>query len=287
VSPPLVSCVIGAYNGAPFLDQSLRSLAAQSHPRLEVVVVDDGSTDESTTIIDAWSRRDVRIRLIRTAHGGPQHARNIGVAEAQGAFIAHLDQDNIAAPTRVAAQLAWMEANGVDVCGSCTRVFGDHGYVGWVPARHDDILRETIFRCAMAHSTVLLPASIAKTNPFDPGRPCGGDELPIRLSARYTVGNVPQPLVKYRHHDRQRARVEAVSIREDRRRIGREVFRRLFPGATAADEDAVMRVADGAVFDDPAQQALAAGWMARLSTSHDVMVRRLMAERWSAASRPR
>src|SRR4029077_14386337 len=116
-----------------FLDSTLGSAAAQSHRNLEVVVVDDGSMDESPAIAAIWSRRDERFRLIRTPHAGPQRARNIGVAAARGDFIAHLDHDDIASPTRVPTQLSWMAAHRVDVCGSCTRVFGDNRYLGWVP----------------------------------------------------------------------------------------------------------------------------------------------------------
>jgi glycosyltransferase involved in cell wall biosynthesis len=282
---PLVSFVMATYNGAAFLHDALRSLAAQTHRRIEIVLVDDGSTDDSAAIADAWSVRDGRIRLIRAGHQGPQHARNTGVAEARGAFVAHMDQDDVAAPSRVACQLAWMEAHGIDVCGSCTRVFGDARYLGWVPERHEDILRESVFRCALPHSTVMLPAAIAKANPFDPRRSCGGDELPIRLSARHVLGNVQQPLIKYRHHGGQRARLETDAVRAARRAIGRDVFRRLFPDAGADDETAVMHVADARPFDDVAEEARAARWMARLSATDDPMVRRLMSERWTAMRR--
>ena len=79
---PLVSFVIATYNGAPFLDGTLGSAAAQTHRHLEILVVDDGSTDESAAIAGAWAARDARIRVIRIPHGGPQGARNVGVAAA-------------------------------------------------------------------------------------------------------------------------------------------------------------------------------------------------------------
>jgi len=191
-------------------------------------------------------------------------------------------------PTRVATQLAWMDAHGVDVCGSCTRVFGDHWYLGWVPEQHDDILRESVFRCAFVHPTVLLPASIAKAHPFNERHRCGGDELPIRLALEhgYRLGNVPQALIKYRHHAAQRTRVELRPIVAHRKEIRRRVFRHLFPEVTRADEAAVMRVTGAAPFADSGERERAAGWMARLSETDNPMVRRLMAERWEAASRP-
>jgi 4-alpha-glucanotransferase len=103
-----------------------------------------------------------------------------------------------------------------------------------------------VFRCAFVHSTVLLPASIAKAYPFAEGHRCGGDELPIRLALQHQrrLGNVPQALIKYRHHAGQRAVVEGEAIRADRREIQGRVFRWLFPDATPADEAAQTRLGE-------------------------------------------
>ena len=281
----LVSFVIAVYNGAAFLDTTLESLTGQSHDNLEIIVVDDESTDPSAAMADAWSMRDARIRVIRVPHGGPQRARNAGVAAARGDFVAHLDHDDVASPTRVTTQLAWMHANGVDVCGSCTRVFGDDNYVGWVPERHDDILRESVFRCAFVHPTTLMPAALAKAHPFNQRHHCGGDELPIRLALEHgcRLGNVPQALIKYRHSAGQRTRVEARPIASHRRQIQRRVFRHLCPDATLADEAAVVRLVARLPLT-PSERERASTWVDRLSASDDPMVRRLMAERRRVAT---
>ena len=283
-SAPLVSFVIAVYNGARFLEATLASVSAQTHRALDIVIVNDGSTDESGRVARQWALRDPRCRVVETAHAGPQNARNIGVSEARGSFIAHLDHDDIAGPERVATQLAWMEAHHVDVCGSCTMVFGDNQYLGWVPERHDDILRESVFRCGFVHPTTLLPSTLAKAYPFNPRHRCGGDELPIRLAISHgaRLGNVPLPLTKYRHHSRQRTQVERRAILAHRREIRRRVFLHLFPDATATDVDAVLRVGHPAGFSSDASRAVAVTWMARLAEPADPMVRRLMAERLAA-----
>jgi glycosyltransferase involved in cell wall biosynthesis len=281
-----VSFVIAVYNGAAFLDDTLASAAAQTHRHLEIVVVDDGSTDASLALATGWADRDPRMRVIAVPHGGPQRARNIGVAAARGAFVAHLDHDDIASPDRVAVQLAWMQSHAVDVCGSCTRVFGDHSYIGWVPQHHDDILRDAVFRCAMIHPTVTMPAAIARAHPFDEQNACGGDELHIRLALDhgYRLGNAPNVLIKYRHHATQRTRVDGDAIGARRREIFRRVFRHLFPGATAEDETALMRVVARTRFTDEAERDRASIWMARLSATSDPTLARLMAERWAAVA---
>lgn len=281
---PLVSVIVPVYNGAAFVDAALASVAGQTHPRLEIIVVDDGSTDDSRDLVAAQCTRDDRIRTIQTMRGGPEHARNAGVEAATGDFIAHLDQDDVAGSGRIATQLAWMQEHGVDVCGTCTRVFGDDRYVRWVPELHADILLEFVFRPAMIHSTTLLPAGIAKAHPFDEQLRCGGFDLLTRLSCRYRLGNVPQALVKYRRHDAQRARVERDVVRAHGRGVRARHFHRLFPDASADDCQAIMRVADGERFKSDDERARAARWMAYLSASSDPTLRNLMAERWAAAN---
>ena len=282
---PLISVVVPVHNGAAYLSDSLESVVAQTHRRLDIVVVDDGSTDESAAMIRAWASRDARVRPIVTSHRGPEHARNAGVAAAHGDFIAHLDQDDIAAPARLSTQYRWMHTHGVDVCGSCTLVFGEHRYVRWVPERHADILREFVFRPAMIHSTTLLPASIAKTHPFCEDLQSGGYDLLTRLALRYQLGNVPQVLLKYRRHAGQRSHINADAVLADGRRIRRRYFAALFPDATAADHAAVACVADGVPFTGTAEMELAAAWMRRLSETGDTHLRSLMADRWAAARR--
>jgi hypothetical protein len=281
---PLVSFVIAVFNGARFLDDTLRSVTGQTYRDLEIVIVDDGSTDESRPLLTAWAARDARIRIMLSAHAGPQAARNIGVAAARGAFVAHLDHDDVAHPARIARQLAWMQNEGVDICGSCTRVVGDERYIGWVPERHDDILLESIFRCALIHPTVLMPAALAKAHLFNPRHRCGGDELPIRLALEQgcRLGNVPQPLIDYRKHATQRTRVETRAIRAHRLQINRRVFRHLFPTASAAEETAVLRVAARTPFRSRSERELAARWMTRFAAGNHPMLRQLMVERWAA-----
>lgn len=280
---PIISVVIAVYNGSAFLADSIGSIVNQTYRRLDIVIVDDGSTDDSADRIRDWAVRDARIRPVFAAHGGAEHARNIGVAAARGDFIAHLDQDNIAARSRLATQCEWLQAHHLDVCGSCTFVFGEHRYLRWVPPHEDDIRREYVFRPAMIHSTSFVAADIAKANPFREGTTCGGEELLMRLSTRCRVGNVPQVLVKYRRHPGQRYRRDLERWRADTRAMHERFFFERFPNAMAADFAAVWRVARGEAFADAAERQLAERWINQLSDTSDLILKRIMAERWAAA----
>ncbi|KAA9013014.1 glycosyltransferase family 2 protein [Sphingobium limneticum] len=112
----LVSIVIPAFNGASTIDETLRSVRSQSHRALEIIVVDDGSRDNTAAIVTAHAAVDPRIRLIRIANGGVAAARNRGWQEARSDLIAFVDADDLWAPDKIARQLEAMAAAGPQ-CG--------------------------------------------------------------------------------------------------------------------------------------------------------------------------
>ncbi|SDW99348.1 glycosyltransferase family 2 protein [Thiocapsa roseopersicina] len=101
----LVSVVIPVYNGERHVGATLQSVAEQSHGRLEILVVDDGSTDGTADILSLFARQDTRIRILRQANKGVAAARNLGIRSARGDFIAPLDADDVWHPERISKQL--------------------------------------------------------------------------------------------------------------------------------------------------------------------------------------
>lgn len=109
---PLVSVVMPAYNAAPYIAQSIESVLAQSHGALELIVVDDGSQDDTAAIVEEYVRRDARVQLLRCPNSGkPSIARNIGIARATGSYLSFLDSDDYWHPGRVALMVAGMRAH--------------------------------------------------------------------------------------------------------------------------------------------------------------------------------
>jgi hypothetical protein len=106
---PQVSVVVPLYNKAPYVEATLRSVQAQSLADLEIVVVDDGSTDGGATLVEKLD--EPRIRLIRQANAGAAAARNAGIAAARGRWIAFLDADDLWLPDKLAQQLHLLEAH--------------------------------------------------------------------------------------------------------------------------------------------------------------------------------
>lgn len=102
---PTVSVVIPTYNRAGYLPEAIESLLGQLGPADEMIVVDDGSTDETPQVLARW---EGRLRVVRTANGGLGAARNVGIAAARGEWIAFHDSDDVARPDRLAFQRAWV-----------------------------------------------------------------------------------------------------------------------------------------------------------------------------------
>jgi glycosyltransferase involved in cell wall biosynthesis len=114
-SLPLVSVVVPAHNAAATIDRTLASVRAQTYPALEVVVVDDGSTDGTGARVAALAAHDPRIRLVRQPNAGVAAARNAGIAAARGALLAPLDADDLWLPRKIEAQVAALRAGGAAV----------------------------------------------------------------------------------------------------------------------------------------------------------------------------
>ncbi|KAB7788204.1 glycosyltransferase family 2 protein [Bifidobacterium cebidarum] len=102
---PLVSVVVPVYNVVRTLDRCMRSIVRQTYRHLEIILVDDGSTDGSSRLCDVWGARDVRITVIHQRNQGLSAARNAGVDHAHGAFLCFVDSDDWLAPEYAGAMV--------------------------------------------------------------------------------------------------------------------------------------------------------------------------------------
>lgn len=119
---PRVSVMVAAYNAVRFVARTLESVLTQTMRDLELIVVDDGSTDGTGAIIDAYASRDARIRVEHQPNAGRPKALNRAIAMARGKYIARLDADDIALPDRLEKQAAFLDANPeVSIVGGLMR----------------------------------------------------------------------------------------------------------------------------------------------------------------------
>ena len=117
MSDNLVSVIMPVYNAEPWLSRAVESVLQQNHRNLELVAIDDGSTDDSLSILEAFSRGDRRVRVRRQpVNGGVAAARNAGMAFAKGDYIAFLDADDWWHPAKLERQLTSLRASGALIC---------------------------------------------------------------------------------------------------------------------------------------------------------------------------
>jgi glycosyltransferase involved in cell wall biosynthesis len=105
---PLVSVILPVYNGAEFVGSALESALSQTYGHLEIIAIDDGSTDGTHAILHTYALRDSRVRVLTQSNSGVARARNRGIAEAKGKFIAPLDADDLWEPAKIDRQMQRM-----------------------------------------------------------------------------------------------------------------------------------------------------------------------------------
>jgi glycosyltransferase involved in cell wall biosynthesis len=203
MTDPLVTVVIPAFNAAHTIGRALESVRRQSYPRVQTIVVDDGSVDETAAMIAADAAPDLRIvRLPRNV--GAAAARNAGIAEANGEFVAFLDADDEWRPSKLTRQVALIVDRPKMSFVSCQCGFiHANGEVETV--FRSEFLPVTGFeawRVLLAYTFVATPsvlarrASLVKLGGFDPSLVIGEDQdMWIRLALEGEVGFIREPLV--------------------------------------------------------------------------------------------
>lgn len=123
---PLISVIVPVYNVEEYLDECIESIVSQSYSHLEILVVDDGSTDSSGTMCDRWAERDERIRVIHQPNGGLSAARNSALDVMSGELVMMVDSDDVIHPKAIEILYDLYVKYGADITmGSYTRFCND------------------------------------------------------------------------------------------------------------------------------------------------------------------
>jgi glycosyltransferase involved in cell wall biosynthesis len=199
---PRVSVIIAAYNAQSYIDETVRSVLAQTHPAVEIIVVDDGSTDGTIERLAAFGDR---IKLHQQANGGAAAARNAGARKATGEWIAFLDADDLWLPRKLECEL--MAADAPLVYTNRYNI-GERGELPEVQSDVTQMLEGDVFVELMLRGNFITSSSVMlrrevfeQLGGFYEGLSRAEDyDMWLRVAERHPVRYCHEPLVRYRFH---------------------------------------------------------------------------------------
>lgn len=203
---PVVSVIMSVYNAEKFLAEALESIINQTFDSFEFIIIDDGSSDGSRLILEAYSRQDNRLKLVSRENRGLTASLNEGILLAKGTFIARMDADDIALPYRLEHQLQWLEKTGADICGSWMKIFGGNDKRVIKFAQTDRAIKMALmFYSPFAHPSIMVKADLIKALLYNEAYQVAQDyDLWERAAeAGWKMTNVPEVLLLYRVHATQ------------------------------------------------------------------------------------
>lgn len=202
---PAISVAMSVHNDERFVAEAIESILAQSFSDFEFLIVDDGSTDRSGAIIDAFAAKDPRIRAIRQDNRGLIASLNRMLGEARAPLIARMDGDDIALPERFARQIAFLDAHpGHGVVGTNTHDLDEAGRVlvcdDFHPLDHDAIVAALKDGSPICHPSVMMRRDVVRAAGGYRAayRHCEDYDLWLRLAPRTRLANLPDRLIHYR-----------------------------------------------------------------------------------------
>jgi glycosyltransferase involved in cell wall biosynthesis len=212
----VVSVVIPCYNQAHFLGEAIESALAQSYPHLEIVVVDDGSTDNTAVV----AARYPGVRCVRQMNQGLAAARNTGLHDSTGSYLVFLDSDDRLLPGAVAAGLAVLHAHPecAFASGLCQYIAADGTSL---PTPTPTPLTADYYSTLLRHTHIWMPAMVMHRRTvfeavggFDPSvNPCADYDLYLRVAQKYPICSHQEVVAEYRRHGSNMTNDPALMLR--------------------------------------------------------------------------
>jgi len=242
VPAPRVSVLMTMFNAAAYLQAAIESLLAQSYRDFELIIVDDGSTDESAAV--AESLTDPRLRLVRNpANRGQNACLNQGLALARGEFVARQDADDLSRPDRLEKQARFLETHPeIALLGANAEEIDGSGR----PLGRTDLPRDTLairwgnlFFNSFLHSAVMFRTNVIRGEfgGYDEDFWCQDYALFSRVARRHAVANLAEPLISLRVHSESMMRSPTSRLEVETNRILRENLAGEFPERSFSEEE--------------------------------------------------
>jgi glycosyltransferase involved in cell wall biosynthesis len=245
---PTVSVVLVVHNGRQYLAQAIESVLAQTLGALELLAVDDASTDDTPAILEAYAARDARVRVLLNARNlGPYPSANRALQEARGTYVARIDADDLCEPERLSRQVHFMEANPrCLLLGSGYRSIDGSGRTRFVKLNPmtPEVARWTVrlvmpmVRPSFCFRRVLPDGTAVR---YDESLPLAADyALAANLGAAGMIASLGDPLVRYRMHEANISSTRYCLQKDVARRIAGDAVRQHYPPQVAASMEPLL-----------------------------------------------
>lgn len=226
---PRVSVAMSVYNGAAYLHEAIESILAQTFSDFEFIIIDDASTDETSTIIKSYD--DSRIVLLHNENNeGLALSLNRAIDVARGTYLARMDADDISMPNRLKEQVRFLDEHpDIVLVGAYAQIL-DSSVVMRQPTQPGDIAVNLLFRTSLIHPTAVFRRNFLEQYHlrYDPVfRQTQDYELFTRIARLGKIANIPSVLLRYRQHDKQTSSEKLANQLESARTIMRREFEML------------------------------------------------------------
>jgi len=289
----MVSVVMPVYNAEKYLREAIQSILTQNYPNLEMIVVNDGSTDSSKNII--LSFEDPRLRYFENPENwGIVRTRNRALAEATGEYVAVLDSDDVALPNKIRSQVEFMEKNPeFELCGSYFKTIDGSGQIlknVKFPSNDGDARSMLLVHNCFCHSTIVMRSRLAKEFKYKSGFDLVEDyELWYRISQVGKIINLPVHTTYYRVHGNNISTNKNRQMFNKADRINGEILRDLEISYTPEEFEIHSKFQhyQFSYFADPQKIDRLEQWMIRLMDEikkknlyNEIVIYRVLAKKW-------
>lgn len=229
----VVSVLMPVYNASGYLAEAIESVVSQTFTDWEFIIVDDGSTDGSDTIIKKYAKEDKKIKYYRNEQNlGVIKTLNRGISLCSGKYIARMDADDICVSERLEMQYNFLEKNtGVALCGTYAMIINEEGRPTGkiINLQSDEYLQiSLLFTPSFVHPSIMVKAEVLKANLYSDAYKHAEDyELWCRIARNHQVANIPCFLLKYRWHTQNVSVVNNFTQEDTKRKIIRGELQRL------------------------------------------------------------
>jgi glycosyltransferase involved in cell wall biosynthesis len=289
---PRISVIMSVYNASLHLYEAINSILNQSERDFEFIIIDDGSTDNSASIINDFAQKDSRILFLSRTNRGVVACLNEAFHIAKGEFIVRMDADDISHPERLARQLAYMiNDSSIGILGCWSRTIGtEKNWDTRFPEKHKDICAHMIFSTALSHPTTMIRKAVfLEAGLYYNQKFIHAEDYALWVDAvikGLKLANCPEVLFYYRVHQNQTSKIYHKQQADSSHLVRLKMLS--FFGITPSARDARThkKISEHAVGYDPLSWFIANRWLAKIK-KNVIKSKNLMADQvaWECEKR--